>query len=175
MGARGPTGEAATESRCPAPAAAAGAKEQGRRRCGSGGRRGREAGRRRRMMGGARPGVAAEDDGGREAGRGRRPTGARDPVAAGAGEQGRRWRSGWRRHIYRCRWAPKAVASLLSLIPYGGSVVLPVSVAGGVLDGDSVGGVLERGGVGGGAMVLTESEEGFRSQSNWGRGRGHRS
>ncbi|KAF0903661.1 hypothetical protein E2562_028370 [Oryza meyeriana var. granulata] len=66
--------------------------------------------------------------------------------------------------------APKAVASLLALIPYEGSIVLPVSVAGGVLDGGGVGGVLERGGVGGGAMALTESEEGFRSRSNWGRG-----
>ncbi|KAF0930059.1 hypothetical protein E2562_027560 [Oryza meyeriana var. granulata] len=44
-----------------------------------------------------------------------------------------------------------------------GSVVLPVRVAGGVLDGGGVGGVLERGGVDGSAMALTESEEGFRS------------
>ncbi|KAF0910090.1 hypothetical protein E2562_001326 [Oryza meyeriana var. granulata] len=70
--------------------------------------------------------------------------------------------------VYPCRWAPKAVASLLALIPCGGNVVLPVSVAGGVLDGGGVEGVLERGGVGGGAMALTESEEGFRSRSNWG-------
>ncbi|KAF0908411.1 hypothetical protein E2562_025081 [Oryza meyeriana var. granulata] len=59
--------------------------------------------------------------------------------------------------------APKAVASLLAWIPCRGSVVLPVSVAGGVLDGGGVGGVLERGAVGGSAMALTESEEGFRS------------
>ncbi|KAF0922272.1 hypothetical protein E2562_031163 [Oryza meyeriana var. granulata] len=63
--------------------------------------------------------------------------------------------------IYRCRWAPKAVASLLALIPCGGSVVLPVSVAGGVLNGGSVGGVLERGGVGGGAMARDGNGSGY--------------
>jgi hypothetical protein len=57
--------------------------------------------------------------------------------------------------VYQWRWVPKAVESVLALMPCERSAVLPEGVAGGVLDGGDVGGVLDQGGVGGGAMALT--------------------
>jgi len=51
------------------------------------------------------------------------------------------------------------VESVLALMPYERSAVLPEGVASGVLNGGDVGGVLDRGGVGGGVMALTRSWE----------------
>jgi len=51
------------------------------------------------------------------------------------------------------------VESVLALMPYERSAVLPKGVASGVLNGGEVGGVLDRGGVGGGIMSLTRSWE----------------
>jgi hypothetical protein len=61
--------------------------------------------------------------------------------------------------VYRWRWVPKAVESVLALMPCERSVVLPEGVASGVLNGGDVGGVLDRGGVGSNVMALTRSWE----------------
>ena len=61
--------------------------------------------------------------------------------------------------VYRWRWLPKAVESVLALMSCRRSVVQPEGVAGGVLDGEDAGGILDEGGVGGGAMALTRSWE----------------
>ena len=48
---------------------------------------------------------------------------------------------------------------MLALMPCERSAVLPEGVASGVLNGADVGGILDRGGVGGGVMALTRSWE----------------
>ena len=46
--------------------------------------------------------------------------------------------------VYRWRWLPKAVESVLALMSCRRSVVQPEGVAGGVLDGEDAGGILGR-------------------------------
>jgi hypothetical protein len=71
--------------------------------------------------------------------------------------------------VYRWRWVPKAVESVLALMPCERSAVLPEGIAGGVLDGGDDGGVQDGGGVGGGAMALTRSWEGYARSTGDGR------